>query len=136
MSFVNGKAASGLRNWWRRLNHSYRLTVLEEDSLEEVMSWQLTKKTLYIGVSTVAVVLVIVTGVLLSVTPLRYYIPGYGDPGRRKAYMSLNLKVDSLQEVVDAQTRYLNNIQSVLQGQLPQPDTALLKIPGPESSGE
>jgi len=136
MSFVNGKVVSRMRNWWRRLNNSYRLTVLEDESLEEVVSLQLTKKTLYIGICTLAVVLVLITGILLSMSPLKYYIPGYGDPGRRKAYIGLNMKVDSLEKVVSAQTRYLNNVQSVLHGQVPAPDTTLLKIPEPESSGE
>ena len=136
MSFVQAKAFMRMGSWWKKLQHSYRLTVVEDESLEEVISLQLTKKTLYIGICTLAVVLVFITGVLLSITPLRYYIPGYGDPGRRKAYISLNMKVDSLEEVVDAQTRYLNNVQAVLHGQVPAPDTTLLKIPDPESKGE
>lgn len=136
MSFVHGKAVTRVSNWWKRLHNNYRLTVVEDESLEEVISLQLTKKTLYIGICTVVVVLVFITGVLLSVTPLKYYIPGYGDPGRRKAYISLNMRVDSLQGVVDAQTRYLNNVQAVLHGQVPVADTTLLKIPEPETSGD
>lgn len=136
MSFVHAKAVTRVGNWWKKLQHTYRLTVVEDESLEEVISLQLTKKTLYIGICTLAVVLVFITGVLLSVTPLKYYIPGYGDPGRRKAYITLNMRVDSLQGVVDAQTRYLNNVQAVLHGQVPAPDTVLMKSPDPASQGE
>lgn len=126
-------AMKKLREWRKKLGNRYRLTVLDDETLEEVVSLQLTKGSLYIGVSTLAVFLVLITGILLSVTPLRYYIPGYGDPGRRKAYISLNMKVDSLQEVVNAQSRYLKDMHSVLEGQTPAPDTT--RLPDTEAPG-
>lgn len=132
MQFFKGNLMKRMQAWWKKLNNRYRLTVLDDESLEEVISLQLTKKSLYIGICTVVVILVVFTGILLSLTPLRYYIPGYGDIRQRQAYIGLNMKVDSLESVVNAQTRYLNNVQAVLNGRVPVSDTTLSKIPQTE----
>lgn len=120
--------------WWKKLNNPYRLTVLDDESMEEVVSFQLTKKSLYIGVCTLVLILVVFTGILLSLTPLRYYIPGYGDIKQRKAYIGLNMKVDSLENLVNEQSAYLQRVQTVLSGKVPVLDTTLLKVPETQSS--
>ena len=122
--------------WWKKLNNRYRLTVSDDETLEEVASFQLTRKSLYIGICTLIVVLVLFTGILLSVTPLRYYIPGYGNIGQKKEYIYMNMKVDSLEALVNARTRYLNSIRTVLSGKIIPLDTVLLKTPEPESSAD
>lgn len=114
---------------WRRLNNRFRLTVLDEETLEEVASFQLTKRNVYIGICTLIVVLILFTGVLLATTPLKYYIPGYGDLAQRREYIKMNMKIDSLEMLVNAQRKYLNNIQGVLNGKISPEDTTLLKIP-------
>ncbi|MGH2642644.1 MAG: hypothetical protein ACRDE2_01740, partial [Chitinophagaceae bacterium] len=58
---------------WRRLNNRFRLTILDEETLEEVASFRLTKRNVYIGVCTLIILLILFTGILLSVTPLKYY---------------------------------------------------------------
>lgn len=116
-------------SWWNKLNDRYRVTVLDDESLDEVASFQLTKKSLYIGLCTVIVVLVLFTGALLSLTPLRYYIPGYGDIKQKQEYINLNVKADSLENLVNAQKNYLNSIKSILTGKAVVMDTTMLKIP-------
>lgn len=119
---------------WRRLNNRFRLTVLDEETLDEVASFQLTKKNVYFGICTLIVVLILFTGILLAVTPLKYYIPGYGDLKQRKEYINMNMKMDSLEMLVNAQREYLNSIRDVLNGKTPQEDTSLLKIPLTDTS--
>lgn len=115
-------------SWREKLNDRYRITVLDDETLDEVTSFQLTKKSLYIGLCTLIVVLVIFTGALLSLTPLRYYIPGYGDIKQRQEYINLNVKADSLETLVNAQKAYLNSVKSVLNGKEITKDTTMLKL--------
>lgn len=110
------------------------MTVLDEETLDEVASFQLTKKNVYIGICTLIVVLILFTGILLAITPLKYYIPGYGDLTQRKEYINLNMKMDSLEMLVNAQREYLNSIRDVLNGKTPPEDTSLLKIPLTDTS--
>lgn len=117
------------RSWWKKLNDRYRITVLDDENLEEVTSFQLTKKSLYIGLCTLVVVLVLFTGAVLSLTPLKYYIPGYGDISQRQEYIDLNIRADSLENLVNAQKSYLNSIKSVLTGKAISLDTTMLPVP-------
>lgn len=116
------------RSWWNKVGDRYRITILDDETLEEVTSFQLTKKSLYIGLCTLVVILILVTGAILSLTPLRYYIPGYGDIKQRQEYIDLNVKADSLENLVNAQNEYLNNIKSVLTGKTITMDTTMLKV--------
>ncbi len=134
MAAKNTGAERKGHSWWERLHYRYRLIVLNDETLEEVTSVQLTKKSLYIMLCTLFVVLALLTGSLLAYTPLRYYIPGYGDQKQRKEYIQLNMRADSLERLVTAQARYLENIRQVLHGQMAPVDTALLPMPKVEHS--
>jgi hypothetical protein len=123
-------------SWWRKWNNRYRLTVTDDESMEEVTSFQITRKSLYIAVSSLVVVLVLFTGLLLSLTPLRYYIPGYGSREDRKAYIRMNMQMDSLENLVRDQDRYLNSIRAVLHGETPELDTVLLRNTEDETSSD
>lgn len=122
------------QSFWRKLNNRFRLTVLDEDTLEEVASFQLTKKSVYIALSTLIVAIVLLVGVVLFFTPLKYYIPGYGDFNQRREYVNMNIRMDSLEVLVNAQKEYLNNIRSVLTGGTPMEDTTMLTIPLTDTS--
>lgn len=119
-------------SWWENLGNRYRITILDDETLGEVTSFQLTKKSLYIGICTLIVIFVLLTGALLSLTPLRYYIPGYGDIRERQEYIDLNMKADSLENLVNIQKEYLNSVKSVLSGDEIIRDTTMLKIPRAE----
>jgi glucosamine 6-phosphate synthetase-like amidotransferase/phosphosugar isomerase protein len=62
----------------KRLQNHYRLVVMNDDTYEEVVTFKLSRLSVYIGMSTLFVVLVSCTVALLAFTPLKYYIPGYG----------------------------------------------------------
>lgn len=115
--------------WWKNPGNSYRITILDDETLGEVTSFKLTKKSLYIGICTLIVILVLLTGALLSLTPLRFYIPGYGDIRERQEYIDLNMRADSLENLVNAQKEYLINVRSVLSGEETIRDTTMLRIP-------
>jgi hypothetical protein len=131
------KEADGAKgSWWKKWNNRYRLTVTDDESMEEVTSFQITRKNLYVAVSSLIVILVVFTGLLLSLTPLRYYIPGYGSREDRKAYIRMNMKMDSLENLVRDQDRYLNSIRAVLHGETPKLDTTLLRSSETETLSE
>lgn len=123
------------RSWWSKLKDNYRLVIVNEDTLEELTSFYINRKTLYIGMCSVAVLFLLLAGLFISVSPLKYYIPGYGDLRQRREYLQLNMKLDSLEKKVSAQTQYLNGVKQVLQGGINTPlDTTVLKLPPNDNS--
>ncbi len=115
------KDKSSLRN----LRHRYRLTIMNEDSFEEITSFSMTRRTVYFVMSFFFVVLVGLTVVLIAFTPLKYYIPGYGTSRNETGYVTLKQRADSLENEIRVQKQYTDGIKSILKGTEQSLDTTL-----------
>ena len=117
----------------KRLQNRYRLVVMNDDTYEEVVTFKLSRLSLYIFLSTIFVLLTGLTVALIVFTPLKLYIPGYGDVNSTKELRELKIRTDSLEQEVRYKDQYLQSIQSVLRGNTSvKKDTNSLKIPKPE----
>lgn len=117
------------RDLFRRLNAPYRVVFIDDESLDEVASYRLTMRKLYIVLSTAFVVSIIAVVSVLLLTPLKYYIPGYGNDKARVQVIRLKQQVDSLSDLVTAQNKYEENIRQVIAGEVPKHrDTAMLDL--------
>src|SRR5215813_13290684 len=99
---------------FKRLRNRYRLVVMNDDTYEEVVTFKLSRLSVYVMLSTIFVVLVGLTVALIVFTPLKYYIPGYDDLKIGREYRQLKYRVDSLEKQVIYQTQYINGIKKVL----------------------
>ncbi len=68
----------------QRLRNRYRLVVMNEDTYEEVVAFKLSRVSVYIALSALFIVLVGLTVALIAFTPLKLYIPGFGDAKQAK----------------------------------------------------
>ncbi|MGZ5220208.1 MAG: hypothetical protein ACXWV6_15660 [Chitinophagaceae bacterium] len=100
----------------KRLRNRYRLVVMNDDTYEEVVTFKLSRLSVYIGLSTIFVVLVGLTVALIVFTPLKYYIPGYDDLKVGREYRNMKYRVDSLEKQVNYQAKYIDNIKKILNG--------------------
>lgn len=117
------------RDFLKRLNNTYRLVFIDDESLEEVASYTLTMRKLYIFICSLFVLVAIVTLSLVVLTPLKYYIPGYAGGKTRKEMVRLKQNVDSLSDLVAAQEKYQENLRQVITGDMKTPlDTTLLDL--------
>src|SRR5687768_9530767 len=100
----------------KRLRNRYRLVVMNDDTYEEVVTFRLSRLSVYIGLSTVFVLLVGLTVALIVFTPLKYYIPGYGSAKIGREYRQLKYVTDSLEHELGYQAQYIDQIKKVLSG--------------------
>ncbi|MBX6381259.1 MAG: hypothetical protein IRZ01_11360 [Thermoflavifilum aggregans] len=119
------RVMEGIHRRFKRLNDRFRLVILDEDTLEETASFILSRKSIYIVLSSFVMVVFLLVYGAFALTPLKYYIPGYGDVKLRQEYIRLNIKMDSLQNVLQANEKYWDDIRKVLKGdaQIQQSDT-------------
>ena len=118
----------------KRLQNRYRLVVMNDDTYEEVVTFKLSRLSVYVTLSTIFVLLTGLTVALIVFTPLRLYIPGYGDVNATKELRDLKIKTDSLEQAVKYKDQYLEGIRSVLQGgNTAVLDTTALDIPKTEN---
>ncbi len=104
------------RNLFRKINTNYRIVFINDESLEEVVSFRLTMRKLYVLFSTIFVIIVVLTTTVLLITPLKYYIPGYGSNKTHMQIVRLKRNVDSLSDLVASQQTYENNLRKVISG--------------------
>ena len=100
----------------KRLRNRYRLVVMNDDTYEEVVTFKLSRLSVYVGLSTIFVLLVGLTVALIVFTPLKYYIPGYDDLKMGREYKQMKYRVDSLEQQVSYQAQYIDNVKKVLSG--------------------
>lgn len=114
----------------KRLRNRYRMVILNDDTYEEVVTFRLSRMSVYIALSTMFVVLVGLTVALIVFTPLKYYIPGYGNANIGREYRQLKYVTDSLEKQVSYQAQYIDGIKKVLAGDVAiNRDTTNLQVP-------
>lgn len=121
----------------KRLRNSYRMVIMNDDTYEEVVTFKLTRFSVYIGLSVSFVLLVGLTIALIAFTPLKFYIPGYGTRESRTALQVLKIRTDSLEQSIRFKDQYLESIKKALNGTAPtQRDTVMLETPKTAISNE
>ena len=121
----------------KRLQNRYRLAIMNDDTFEEVITFKLSRLSVYIAFSSIFVLLVGLTVALLVLTPLKYYIPGYGKKQSIGEMKALKLRTDSLESVILYKEQYLNDLQKVLSGNTPiKRDTNSIQVPIEEITEE
>ena len=121
----------------KRLRNRYRLVVMNDDTYEEVVTFKLSRFSVYIMLSSIFVILVGLTVALIVFTPLKQYLPGYGSQSARKELQLLKYRTDSLEISVRQKDFYMENLKKVLSGNVAATyDTTLLNVPKPELSND
>jgi hypothetical protein len=139
MEVFKGKSMSESlkQSRFKRLTNRYRLVVMNDHSYEEVVTFKITRLGVYIAACFVFVVLVGLTTALISFTPLKYYIPGYGSQSERRELTRLKLRTDSLEKQIQYREAYWENVKNVLSGKAELVlDTAVISIPDLEETLE
>jgi hypothetical protein len=110
---------------------------MNDDTYEEVVTFKLSRLSVYIGLSTIFVLLVGLTVALIVFTPLKYYIPGYDDLKIGREYKQMKYRVDSLEKQVIYQAQYINGIKKVLNGDASTKlDTMAIQVPKEEITND
>lgn len=122
--------SSGLK----RLRNRYRLVIMNDDSYEEVVTFRLSRLSVYIAFSSIFVILVGLTTALIIFTPLKYYIPGAGtDYQSVSALKKLQYRVDSVAKQDALKNQYILSLKKALSGgEVNELDTMTLVMPPTE----
>lgn len=104
--------------FWRNFKFKYKLTIVNENTLEEVVGLHVSKLNGLSVLITVLTVLFLIAASIIAFTPLRNYLPGYMNSEVRKQIVSNALRVDSLQLLLERQNLYIMNIQDIFSGKV------------------
>jgi septal ring factor EnvC (AmiA/AmiB activator) len=133
------------RGLMEKLRDQYRLVIMNEETFEEVSSLKLSPLSVYVFTSSVLVATAILVTMLIVYTPLKRYIPGYGDFSREREVSELSSKVRQMEKEMEAHRRYNDNLRRILMGDVaslseessesgPEADSTLYAAPDEEVS--
>jgi murein DD-endopeptidase MepM/ murein hydrolase activator NlpD len=103
-------------SWYEKLNWKYRLVFMRDDTLEERLSFRLTRMNVFVALGTLIIVLIFLTTILIAFTPLREYIPGYTNVGLQKDLYDLQLKTDSIELEMARKDLFIQNLKQIIGG--------------------
>lgn len=113
------KKKQGFKSFWSRVRFKYKLTFINEDTLEEVWTFRLSQLSAFAVLLVFAFALVSVTAFIIIKTPIRNYLPGYLDVEVRKEIVQNALRADSLERMLEIQHIYLENVARIIGGEVP-----------------
>ena len=109
------KTKSKLR---QKLTDKYRLVILNEDTLEERVSFKLNRLNVYVLGGLFAITVIILTTLLIAFSPLKEYIPGYSSTKLKKTAIKLEEEVAVYKKKLDEHEIYINNIKNIISGKI------------------
>jgi len=119
--------------WYKRATSKYRLIIMNENTFEERISIRLSPMNVYIITSFLILFFTVSTYLIIAFTPLRQYIPGYGDFGMQEKIIAQKKQIDALEKRIHYQDVFVKNLQNVMMGKV---DTSeLVPLQKIESSG-
>jgi murein DD-endopeptidase MepM/ murein hydrolase activator NlpD len=102
----------------KNLKNKFRFVVLNDETFEEKVSLSLSRNNVWVFLGVVSFTLIFLTAAAIIYTPLKYFIPGFGDYNYRSQILQLQFKTDSLQDALDARALWLENIANVANGNI------------------
>lgn len=106
------------RAFWKNIKFKYKLTITNENTLEEVVGIHVSKLNGVSVLLSAVTVIFLIAALIIIFTPLRNYLPGYMNSEVREQVVLNALRADSLQGVLERQRMYIMNIQDIIAGQV------------------
>lgn len=102
------------KRWMEKLKDTYRLVVMNNETFEEVGSYKLSLLNVYIAASTIIVVVALVVVSIIAFTPLRKYVPGYGDIEQDEKLSEIIGDLEEMEREMNAHRTYANSFRRML----------------------
>ena len=116
------KKISKLKPFIQKMRFKYRVSILNENTLEESWHVRLSRFSVFMLGSTFVVLTFIILTILIFTTPISRYLPGYGDSGNRSSIIRESMRADSLVQQVELQEGYLDIVKGIITGKM-SPDS-------------
>lgn len=108
----------GRKAFWHNFKFKYKLTIINENTLEEVVGIHVSKLNGLSVLLSACTVIFLIAAAIIAFTPLRNYLPGYMNSEVRELVVTNALRVDSLRQALERQNRYVMNIQDLFAGRV------------------
>ena len=106
------------RGFASRLLRKYRLTIHNENKLENVLGFYISPLWVILSLFFSFLLVAGVLYLVIAFTPVGSLLPGHVNKGEKDKIISNNLRVDSLMHEIEKQDAYLANIRAIMDGNI------------------
>jgi len=104
-------------SFWQRIRIKRRVSVMDDHTLNELWSFQLSSLGLVIVITLLFVLAIAVLSAAIVYTPIRNILPGYNQ-NLRNELMDQSARLDSLTNEMELQRQYLSVIRDITAGEV------------------
>ncbi|HOI26824.1 MAG TPA: M23 family metallopeptidase [Paludibacteraceae bacterium] len=116
-------------SFFKKIKFKYKLSILNENTLEELSHIRLSLLNVFLLTFFVAVMYFFMIAYLIIKTPLRGFLPGYTENiSLRKQVLLDAVQIDSLLHVVNEQTEYVQMLRKVMANDVQVDSTSNIKL--------
>ena len=94
--------------------NTYRMVILNDETFEEVSSYKLTLRNIYVLISSFVVALGLLIVACIVLTPVKKLIPGYADFESNPKFIQITQDLEAIQDSMAAQEVYLSAFRQLL----------------------
>lgn len=95
----------------------FRLTILNENTLDMLFTMRLTKTKMWLYSVSVLAIVCLLFYIVLFATPIRHILPGYLDPKLKQQMLTDAFRLDALSQELDKQEAYLSVVKDMMSGE-------------------
>ena len=105
-----------------KMRFKYRVSILNENTLDESWHIRLSRFSVFMWGSSFILLTFILLTILIFTTPIKHYLPGYGETGNRSNIIQESMRADSMVKQIDLQAGYLGLLKEIINGKI-KPDS-------------
>lgn len=98
------------------LKKKFLFIIRNEETFEETASYKLSLQNIYLFICTLVLAVGLFLFLLIMITPIKKYIPGYGDVRSQGEFIKLEQKIFELESELMARDTYIQSIRRILTG--------------------
>ena len=99
-----------------KLKNKYQLTIHNINTLEEVLTFQLSRLNVFTYVGVFVIIVSVLNGFLFVFTPLNLLLPSQHNSKLSRQLVENTIKLDSLEKEIHIRDRYFDNIRNIMHG--------------------
>ena len=104
--------------FWKKVKSKYKLSFFNENTLEEVWTFRVSRLGAFTLFSVLILSLIIAVTSLIIGTPLKNLLPGYLKSEDRAVMIDNSLRIDSLSHEIALKDAYIKNIAAIITGNI------------------
>lgn len=98
----------------KKPSKAFRFIIRNDEDLKEVNSFKLTLAKIYLLLGSIFFLLCCIIVSLISFTPIKRLIPGYGDINNNIAFVKLNNELSDIEKQLEEQITYTESLKKII----------------------